>query len=309
MHSPSHDAAAICSIQAGALHVAYQALGPTAGPPVLLLHGFPYDIHAYAAVGPRLAEAGCRVIVPWLRGFGETRFLHPDTHRSGQQAALAFDVLHLMDALHISQAVLAGYDWGGRAACILAALHPQRVRGLVSGLGYAIQNIGVAAQAISPEEEHKLWYQYYLHGARGAAGLEAQRYAFCRLLWQMWSPSWQFDEATYARSASAFDNPDFVAVVLHSYRHRHGLVAGDPALDSWETALARRPRIMVPTIAIDGLDDGVAAAGGSIDHAPLFGDSFSRTQWPGIGHNLPQEAPAEFADAVLRVLAQTVHVP
>lgn len=156
MHSPSHQVAAIHSIQAGALHIAYQALGPAAGPPVLLLHGFPYDIHAYAAVGPRLAEAGCRVVVPWLRGFGETRFLHPDTPRSGQQAALAYDALQLMDALHIPQAVVAGYDWGGRAACILAALYPQRVRGLVSGLGYAIQNIAAAGQAASPEEEHKL---------------------------------------------------------------------------------------------------------------------------------------------------------
>jgi pimeloyl-ACP methyl ester carboxylesterase len=274
---------------------------------VLLLHGFPYDIPAYAAVGPRLAEAGCRVIVPWLRGFGETRFLHADTPRSGQQAALAYDLLHFMDALQLPQAVLAGYDWGGRAACILAALYPQRVRGLVTGLGYAIQYIATAGQAASPEEEHKLWYQYYLHGARGAAGLEAQRYAFCRLLWQMWSPSWQFDEATYARTASAFDNPDFVAVVLHSYRHRHGLVAGDPALDAWEAALAQRPRITVPTIAMDGLDDGVAAAGGSADHAPMFGASFSRTLLPGIGHNLPQEAPQAFADAVLRLLAQTVH--
>ena len=307
MHSPSHQVAAIHSIQAGALQIAYQALGPAAGPPVLLLHGFPYDIHAYAAVGPRLAEAGCRVILPWLRGFGETRFLHADTPRSGQQAALAYDALQLMDALHLPQAVLAGYDWGGRAACILAALYPQRVRGLVSGLGYAIQNIAAAGQAASPEEEHKLWYQYYLHGARGAAGLQAQRYAFCRLLWQMWSPSWQFDETTYARTASAFDNPDFVAVVLHSYRHRHGLVEGDPALDGWEAALAQRPRITVPTIAMDGLDDGVAAAGGSADHAPMFGASFSRTLLPGIGHNLPQEAPQAFADAVLRLLAQTTN--
>jgi len=307
MHSPLHQVAAIYSIQAGVLHIAYQEWGPTAGPPVLLLHGFPYDIHAYAAVAPRLAEAGCRVIVPWLRGFGETRFLRADTPRSGQQAALAYDLLHLMDALRLPQAVLAGYDWGGRAACILAALYPQRVRGLVTGLGYAIQHIATAEQAASPEEEHKLWYQYYLHGARGAAGLEAQRYAFCRLLWQMWSPSWQFDEATYARTASAFDNPDFVAVVLHSYRHRHGLVAGDPALDAWEAALAQRPRITVPTIAMDGLDDGVAAAGGSADHAPMFEASFSRTLLPGIGHNLPQEAPQAFADAVLRLLAQTVH--
>ena len=305
MSSPLHEVAAIHNIEAGALRIAYQEWGPADGPPVILLHGFPYDIHAYAVVSARLARAGCRVIVPFLRGFGETRFLRADTPRYGQQSALAHDLLYLMDAMHLPQAILAGYDWGGRAACILAALFPQRVRGLLSGLGYAIQNIATAAQAAKPEEEHKLWYQYYLHGTRGAAGLEGQRYAFCRLLWQMWSPSWQFDEATYARSASAFDNPDFVAVVLHSYRHRHGLVAGDPALDAWEATLAQRPRITVPTIAMDGLDDGVAAAGGSADHAPMFGASFSRTLLPGTGHNLPQEAPVEFGDAVLRLLAQT----
>ncbi len=305
MNTFAHEAFAIRSIDAGMLQVAYQEMGPVEGPPVLLLHGFPYDIHAYAKVGPRLAQAGCRVIVPWLRGFGQTRFLHADTPRSGQQSALAYDLMHLMDALHIPQAVVAGYDWGGRAACILAALYPQRVRGLVSGLGYAIQNIAAATQAASPEEEYKLWYQYYLHGARGAQGLQTQRYAWCKLLWQLWSPSWPFDEATYARSASAFDNPDFVAVVLHSYRHRHGLVAGDPALDNWEAALAQRPRITVPTVAMDGLDDGVAATGGSATHAPMFGASFSRVLLPGIGHNLPQEAPTEFADAVLRLLAQT----
>jgi pimeloyl-ACP methyl ester carboxylesterase len=305
MNSHLHQAEACRSIEAGALRIAYQEWGPANGPPVVLLHGFPYGIAAYAAVCPRLVKAGCRVIVPWLRGFGETFFLRPDTPRSGQQSALAYDLLMLMDALAIPKAVLGGYDWGGRAACILAALQPERVRGLISGLGYAIQNIAVAAQAASPEEEHKLWYQYYLHGARGQVGLEAQRYAFCRLLWQMWSPSWQFDEATYARTASAFENPDFVAVVVHSYRHRHGLVAGDPALDEWEAALARGPRIHVPTIALDGLDDGVAAAGGSGGHAPMFSASFSRTLLPGIGHNLPQEAPAAFADAVLRLLAQT----
>ena len=301
MHSPSHQVVAIHSIQAGALQIAYQALGPAAGPPVLLLHGFPYDIHAYAAVGPRLAEAGCRVILPWLRGFGETRFLHADTPRSGQQAALAYDALQLMDALHIPQAVLAGYDWGGRAACILAALYPQRVRGLVSGLGYAIQDIATAGQAASPEEEHKLWYQYYLHGERGVAGLQAHRHAFCRLLWEMWSPDWHFDDATYARTAQAFDNPDFVAVVTHSYRHRFGLVEGDPMLADWEARLAKLPVITVPSIAMDGQSDGVAAAGGSAGHREKFAAAHTRIELPGIGHNLPQEAPAAFVDAVLRL--------
>lgn len=309
MRSTLNDALPIRRIEAGALSIAYLDLGPPDGAPVILLHGFPYDALAFTVVGERLAGAGCRVIVPWLRGFGETRFLRSDTPRSGQQSALAYDLLSLMDALQLPRAVLAGYDWGGRAACIVAALYPQRVRGLLSGLGYAIQEIAAAGHPVSPEEEHKLWYQYYLHGARGAAGLQTQRYALCRLLWQLWSPRWQFDEATFARSARAFENPDFVAVVLHSYRHRHGLVAGDPALDAWEAALAQRPRITVPAIAMDGLDDGVAAAGGSSAHGPLFGADFSRRLLPGVGHNLPQEAPIAFADAIASLLAQTHAAP
>ena len=296
--------AALRSIEAGVLRVAYQDLGPPAGPPVILLHGFPYDIHAFAAVAPPLAQAGCRVIVPFLRGFGESRFLHADTPRSGQQAAMGYDLLMLMDALAIPSAVLAGYDWGGRAACVVAALYPERVRGLVSGLGYAIQNIAQAHRPVIPTDEHKLWYQYYLHGARGAAGLQAHRFAFCRLLWQMWSPEWQFDEATYARSAQAFDNPDFVAVVTHSYRHRFGLVEGDPMLASWEARLAQLPVISVPSIALDGQSDGVAAAGGSAGHREKFGASYTRMELAGIGHNLPQEAPAAFVDAVLRLVVK-----
>jgi pimeloyl-ACP methyl ester carboxylesterase len=237
-----------------------------------------------------------------LRGFGPTRFLHADTLRSGQQAALAFDLLALMDALQVRSAVLAGYDWGGRAACILAALHPERVRGLVSGNGYNIQNIAAALEPQSPENELRLWYQYYLHGERGAVGLAQNRHAFCKLLWRLWSPHWQFDDATYAASAAAFANPDFVEVVVHSYRHRFGLVAGDPALDNWERALAAQPTINVPTIAIDGAGDGVMALGGSAGHRHHFTGPYGHRVLPMVGHNLPQEAPTDFAAAVLELL-------
>ena len=290
------------TITAGVLEVAYLDTGPRQGPPVVLLHGFPYDVHACRATGELLAGAGCRVVTPYLRGFGPTRFVHAHTPRSGQQAALAFDLLALLDALAIPNAVLAGYDWGGRAACILAALHPERVRGLVTGNGYNLQNIAAAAAPASPENEQRLWYQYYLHGARGAAGLAQNRQAFCKLLWQLWSPNWQFDEATFELSAAAFDNPDFVNVVVHSYRHRFGLVAGDPALDDWERALAAQPPIGVPTIAIDGAGDGVMALGGSAHHQRHFTGPYAHRVLPVVGHNLPQEAPEAFASAVHELL-------
>ncbi len=290
------------TITAGVLEVAYHDAGPRQGPAVVLLHGFPYDVHAYGATEALLADAGCRVLTPYLRGFGPSRFLHADTPRSGQQAALAFDLMALLDALEIPSAVLAGYDWGGRAACIVAALKPQRVRGLVSGNGYNIQNIAAAMQPQSPDNELRLWYQYYLHGARGAAGLAQNRKAFCKLLWRLWSPHWQFDDATYAASAAAFANPDFVEVVVHSYRHRFGLVAGDPTLDDWERALAAQPSIGVPTIAIDGAGDGVMALGGSVSHRQHFTGPYAHRVLPVVGHNLPQEAPADFAAAVLELL-------
>jgi pimeloyl-ACP methyl ester carboxylesterase len=290
------------TLTAGVLEVAYFDAGPRAGPPVVLLHGFPYDVHACRAAGDLLAQAGCRVVTPYLRGFGPTRFVHAHTPRSGQQAALAFDLLALLNALAIPRAVLAGYDWGGRAACIVAALHPERVHGLVTGNGYNIQNIAAAALPQSPENELRLWYQYYLHGARGAAGLAQNRRAFCKLLWQLWSPHWPFDDATFAATAAAFDNPDFVEVVVHSYRHRFGLVPGDPALEAWERALATQPRIGVPTIAIDGAGDGVMALGGSAHHQRHFSGPYQHRVLPLVGHNLPQEAPREFAAAVLELL-------
>ena len=286
-------------VEAGALSVACEESGAPGGRPVVLLHGFPYDIHAYDDVAPRLAAAGCRVVVPYLRGYGPTRFRSPDTPRSGQQAVLGHDLLALLDALQIRDAVLAGYDWGGRAACIVAALWPERTRGLVSGGGYNIQDVARAMEPDTPEREHRLWYQYYFHGERGRAGLAQHRYEFCKLLWRLWSPTWRFDEATYARTAASFENPDFVEVVIHSYRVRYGLVPGDPSVEDTERRLAAQPPITVPTIVLHGHDNGVSPVASSERHARLFKGSYERRVIPGVGHNLPQEAPEEFAAAVL----------
>ena len=289
-------------IDAGVLSVAYEEAGPATGTPVLLLHGFPYDVHAYDEVAPILAAAGCHVITPYLRGYGPTRFLSPETPRSGQQAVLATDLLALMDALGIARAVLAGYDWGGRAACIVAALWSERVRGLVTCGGYNIQDIAGAARPQAPENEYRYWYQYYFHGERGRAGLEQNRRELCRLLWTLWSPNWRFDDATYERTAASFDNPDFVPVVIHSYRHRFGLVPGDPAVDAIEGRLAAQLRIGVPAIALDGGGDGVMPLGGSQHHERFFTARYERRVIPLVGHNLPQEAPEEFAAAVTALL-------
>lgn len=285
-------------VDAGDLRIAYLESGDPDGPPVVLLHGFPYDVQAYRDIAPRLADAGYRVITPWLRGFGPTRFNQPETVRSGQQAALAHDLLDLLDALQIEQATLAGYDWGGRAACIVAALWPQRVTGLVSVNGYNIQDIARSGQPAAPQMELRLWYQYYFHGERGHAGLLQDRQALCKLLWRLWSPSWPFDDATFALSAAAFDNPDFVEVVIHSYRHRFALVAGDPRFEATEQKLAAQPVIAVPTITLDGIDDGVMTIGGTTGHASQFCGPHEHRMITAAGHNLPQEAPAAFADAV-----------
>ncbi|MET0444786.1 MAG: alpha/beta hydrolase [Rhizobium sp.] len=289
------------TIVAGVLDIAYYESGRVDGAPVILLHGFPYDAHAYDAVAARLAAAGRRCIVPFLRGYGATRFLDPDTPRSGEQAALGADLLALMDALAIPSAVLAGYDWGGRAACVVAALWPERARGLVSGGGYNIQDIAGSGAPAAPEAEHRFWYQYYFHGERGRAGLSADRRAFCQLLWRLWSPSWAFDDVTFARSATAFDNPDFVATVIHSYRHRFGLVAGDPAYAPVESRLADQPAITVPAIVLAGADDGVDPPTEADKAAPHFTGPYERQILAGAGHNLPQEAPEAFAEAVLAV--------
>jgi len=290
-------------IRAGVLDVAYFEAGPAEGPPVFLMHGFPYDIHAYAEVTPLLAAAGCRVIVPYLRGYGPTRFLSDDTPRSGEQAALGADLLALMDALGIARAVLGGYDWGGRAACVVAALWPERCAGLVSLNSYNIQNIAQAMEPEPPDNEQRLWYQYYFHSERGRAGLAANRRALARLLWQLWSPTWAFDDATFERSAGAFDNPDFVDVVIHSYRHRFGLVPGDPACAEIERRLAAQPAIGVPTITFDGADDGVRPPADAAAHAYHFTGPRSHRLVAGAGHNLPQEVPHVFAAAVLELVA------
>ncbi|MCO5121682.1 MAG: alpha/beta hydrolase [Burkholderiaceae bacterium] len=290
------------AIDAGVLRVSYFTTGPADGPPVVLLHGFPYDIHAYAEVAPILAAAGCRVIVPFLRGFGPTRFLDAATPRSGEQAALGADLLALLDALGIRRAVLAGYDWGGRAACVVAALWPQRCAGLVSCNSYNIQNIARALEPDEPAREHGIWYQYYFHSERGRAGLDRHRLALIRLLWQTWSPTWRFDDATFARSAPAFDNPDFVDVVIHSYRHRFGLVAGDPGYAEIEGRLAAQPAIAVPAITFDGADDGVRPPAVAAAHAHRFAAPRSHHVLPGVGHDVPQEAPRVFADAVLELV-------
>ena len=285
-------------VKAGVLDVALYEAGPADGPPVFLMHGFPYDIHAYAEVAPLLAARGCRVIVPYLRGYGDTRFLDGATPRSGEQAALGADLLALMDALSVPKAVLAGYDWGGRAACVVAALWPERCTGLVSLNSYNIQNIAGAMVPDTPENELSLWYQYYFHSERGRNGLEKDRRALCRLLWKLWSPTWAFDDAAFERSAAAFDNPDFVDVVIQSYRHRFALVAGDPAYADIERRLAAQPVITVPSITFDGVDDGVRPPAPASAHAQQFSGPRSHRLVPGAGHNLPQEKPHVFANAV-----------
>lgn len=285
---------------AGSLNVTYLEQGPADGTPVVLLHGFPYDVHSYDEVAGQLSQNGFCCLVPYLRGYGPTRFLSRNTLRSGQQAALGDDLRAFLEALEIPQAILAGYDWGGRAACIVAALWPNRVQGLVScGTGYNIQDIAKADTPAAPEQERRFWYQYYFHSERGHAGLAANRRALTRLLWELWSPTWNFDEETFSRSASAFDNPDFVEVVIHSYRHRYGLVPGDPALEDLEAQLASQPDISVPTIVLEGANDGVDPPKETDPHAAHFTDRYERRLLPDTGHNLPQEAPEAFARAIL----------
>jgi pimeloyl-ACP methyl ester carboxylesterase len=284
------------------LDVAYEEHGPSTGSPIVLLHGFPYDPRCYDAVAPSLAAAGHRVIVPYLRGFGPTRFASMSAMRSGQQAALGCDLLELLDALSIRTAALAGYDWGGRAACVVAALWPERVTCLVSGEGYNIQDIAGFATPQAPETEHRLWYQYYFHSPRGRDGLAAHRVELGKLLWRLWSPSWQFTDASYARTARSFANPDFVDVVIHSYRHRFGYAPGDPALEPIERELARQPRIRVPTISLCGADDGVGPPPVVDEDAVRFTDHYERRILPGVGHNVPQEAPEATTAALLDLL-------
>ena len=285
------------NVDAGVLRIAFREYGSADGWPCLLGHGFPYDVHAYAEVAPMLADAGARVIVPYLRGYGPTRFLSPDTPRSGEQAALGADLLALLDVLGIERAVLAGYDWGGRAACIVAALWPERVQALVSGNSYNIHDVQHSGEPLPPEEERMLWYQYYFHSERGRRGLTRNRRDFAHYLWRLWSPTWDFEETTFARTAEAFDNPDLVDVVIHSYRVRFGLAPGDPAYAHIETRLLAQPPVTVPAITIDGDADGVNS--GTAHHAHKFTGPHQHRVFAGMGHNMPQERPAEWTQAVL----------
>jgi pimeloyl-ACP methyl ester carboxylesterase len=315
-------------IRTKTLEIAYEESGPQAGTPVLLMHGFPYDPRAYDEVVPPLVAAGCRTIVPYLRGFGPTRFLSPDTPRSGQQGAIGHDLLELMDALGLPTAALVGFDWGGRGACVVAALWPERVRCLVSANGYAIQDIAAAAAPRPPQLEYRAWYQWYFNTERGRAGLKAYRRELCKLLWQVASPNWNFDDVTYERTATSFENPDFVDIVIHSYRHRLGYAPGDPDLEGIEQRLASLPAISVPTIALSGGGDGAYISGaGAAELAPVadenagkvtvnvaspaapaaqarfFTGSIQYRVIPVIGHNIPQEAPAAVVAAVLELIS------
>lgn len=294
--------ALIQNIKTPTLTVAYEEHGPATGDPILLLHGFPYSPRGYDEITPALAARGYRVIVPYLRGYGPTRFNSPDTLRSGQQAALAQDLLDLMDALAIPKAALCGYDWGGRAACIVAALWPERVRCLVTGDGYNLQNIPGSTQPQAPETEHRLWYQYYFHTPRGVEGLTKNRRDLCELLWKLWSPTWAKGPERYPLSAPAFDNPDFVEVVIHSYRHRFMYAPGDPALAWMEEALTRQPSISVPTISLCGADDGVGPAEEIDEDIEHFSGFYERRVLAGVGHNIPEEAPEATLKALLDLL-------
>src|ERR1700682_4330751 len=300
--SSSHRLEPLRHVDAGVLNVAYYEEGLADGPVVMLLHGFPYDIHSYVDVAPMLAAQGCRVIVPYLRGYGPTRFRDPATPRSGEQAAVGADLIALMDALGVRRAVFAGYDWGGRAACVGAALWPDRCTGLVSVNSYLIQDIARAMVPAKAEREVPLWYQYYFQLERGRAGLAANRREIARILWQQWSPNWHFDDAPFARSAVAFDNPDYVDVVIHSYRHRFGLAEGDPHYADLQRRLAALPAITVPTITLDGDADGVLPATDGTGSAAKFPGRRAHRVIPGVGHNLPQEAPEAFADAVMELI-------
>lgn len=298
---PEQPSAALRQIDTPGLSIAYEERGAAGGVPAVLLHGFPYSPRAYDAVADNLAAHGLRVIVPYLRGFGPTRFRDPKALRSGEQAALGMDLVELLTALKLDRPIAAGYDWGGRAACIVSAIRPDLVGGLVTGGGYNLFG-PPSTQPLPPEIEHVLWYQYYLHTERGRAMLETNRHGFCRLLWKLWSPGWAFDDETFSRSAAALDNPDFVEVVLHSYRHRAGLVAGDPSLGDLAERLEReQPPINVPTIALYG--DAGPLGGQPAPKRDKFTAYWEYRVLAGAGHNLPQEAPQGFASAVIDLAA------
>ncbi|MEM7259730.1 MAG: alpha/beta hydrolase [Pseudomonadota bacterium] len=287
----------IHTVATAQLNIAYAEHGDTDGWPCILSHGFPYDIHCYDECIEPLVAAGARVITPYLRGYGPTRFLDSQTPRSGEQAALGHDLLQFMYAMGIEKAVLGGFDWGGRASCIVAALWPARVTALVSGNSYNIQDIANSMQPAPAEEEASYWYQYYFHAERGRAGLQQNRRQIARLLWSMWSPTWPFTDQMFEQTAPSFDNPDFVDVVIHSYRHRFALVDGDSAVLAIEQQLQAQPEITVATIAIDGEDNGVSPQ--TAHHAAKFTGPYEYRVFGNTGHNLPQEQPAAWAQAML----------
>ena len=288
-------------IEAGDLFVSYADIGPATGSPILLLHGWPYDIHTYAEVAPILAKQGYRVIVPYLRGYGATAFLSADTARNGQQAALAVDAIALLDALGIESAIFGGCDWGARTVGIMAALWPQRCKGLVSVSGYLIGNQHAGEAPLPPKAELQWWYQFYFATERGERGYAQNRGEFARLIWDLASPQWRFDEATFARSAAAFDNPDHVAIVIHNYRWRLGLAQGEACFDELEARLAKAPNIAVPTITLEGDANGAPHPPAEAYARKFTGKYQHREIKGGIGHNLPQEAPQAFAQAIVDV--------
>ncbi|HEY9605465.1 MAG TPA: alpha/beta hydrolase [Allocoleopsis sp.] len=289
-------------IEAGVLNVGYAEVGSTNGRPVILLHGWPYDIHSFVDVAPLLASAGYRAIVPYLRGYGTTRFLASETLRNGQPSAIALDIIALMDALQIETAILAGFDWGARTADIIAALWPERCKALVSVSGYLIGSQESGKMPLPPKAELEWWYQYYFATERGRAGYDQYRHDFAKLIWQIASPQWNFDDATFDRSAASFNNPDHVSIVIHNYRWRLGLAEGEPKYDALEKRLAGSPVITVPTITLEGDANGAPHPADPSSYAKKFSGKYShRTIKGGIGHNLPQEAPQAFAKAVIEV--------
>jgi pimeloyl-ACP methyl ester carboxylesterase len=288
-------------IYAGVLNVGYIEDGPTNGPAVMLLHGWPYDIYSYVEVAPLLAQAGYRVIVPYLRGYGSTRFLSPQTLRNGQQSVLALDTIALMDALRIERAIVAGFDWGARTANVIAALWPERCTALVSVSGYLIGSQEANKLPLPPNAELQWWYQYYFATERGRAGYEKYRHEFAKLIWQIASPKWDFDDATFERSAASFDNPDHVDIVIHNYRWRLGLAEGEAHYDELEQRLAQAPVIGVPTITLEGDANGAPHPDATAYAKQFSGKYTHRLITGGIGHNLPQEAPQAFAQAVVDV--------
>jgi len=301
--NPASPFGALKQIDAGLLNVGYADVGPADGKPVILLHGWPYDIHAFSEVAPILAAAGYRVIVPHLRGHGTTRFLSSATFRNAQQSAVALDIIALMDALKIPQAVIGGFDWGARTACIIAALWPERVKALVSVSGYLVTNIDTRAVPLPPKAEHDWWYQYYLATDRGAAGYARNTRDFAKYIWETASPKWKFDAATLDRSAASLVNPDHVAIVLHNYRWRQGAAAGEAQYDALEKRLAAAPAITVPTITMEGDANGAPFPPPASYRKKFTGKYEHRNLGGGIGHNLPQEAPQAFAQAILDVAA------